>query len=249
MRARHADSIMPNNDGRSFNLTVKIYPGGPPQTRGTSAFLGSVPIGTPVAVPQVRAARWAVWPPSRAKRVGLIAFGVGIAEVLDPLHVLLAESTAEVRLVYASRSRHAILYRHRLQRLLAAHPRRFTVRHCLSRSGDSYSNDGVAREDGQGEAQSSAAGERVSLGRISPAIMREEFGRWAEEDAASEEAEHAPRFLVVGTGRMEHTAWEWLQTLNLGRRPLLLGAPWQPLIRPPRHLDLGTCPARHSGET
>jgi ferredoxin-NADP reductase len=235
---------MPNDDGRSFNLTVKIYPGGPPQTRGTSAFLGSVPVGTPVAVPQVRSARWAIWPPSQAKRVGLIAFGVGIAEVLDPLQTLLAESMAEVRLLYASRSRHAILYRHRLQRLLTAHPRRLTVRHCVSRSGRSYSHEADAREDGQDEAQSLAAGERVSFGRISAAIVREEFGRWAEEGTASDEAEHAPHFLVVGTRRMEHTAWEWLQTLDLGRRPLLLGAPWQPLIRPPQHLDLGTCPAR-----
>jgi hypothetical protein len=228
---------------------VKIYPGGPPHTRGTSAFLGSVSVGSFVAIPQVRAARWSVWPPSQARRVGLIAFGVGIAEVLEPLQLLLAEPAAEVRLVYASRSSHSVLYRARLRRLLAAYPRRFAVRHCLSRAGSSHSHDD--REDGAGEeAQGSTengAGERITIGRISAAVVKEEFGHWARDSTIDEQ--HAPHFLVVGTGRMEHTAWEWLQALGLGRRPLLMGAPWVPLIQPPRHFALATCPAPRLGET
>ena len=146
---------MQNLDGRSFNLTVKIYPGGPPHTRGTSAFLGSVAVGTPVAIPQVRAASWAIWPPSRLRRVGFIAFGVGIAEVLEPLQLLLAESEAEVRLVYASRSSHSILYRHRLQRLLAS--RGWTIE-ALEDIAEETEEEGEA-----GHSEPAAAPEEESL--------------------------------------------------------------------------------------
>ena len=76
--------------GRStFNLTVKIYPGGPPSSRGTSAYLGSVPVGEKVHVPQTRTMAWAVGEMHQVRRVGLVAFGVGIVECLEPAELLL----------------------------------------------------------------------------------------------------------------------------------------------------------------
>ncbi|KAH8045598.1 hypothetical protein JL721_12572 [Aureococcus anophagefferens] len=44
MRVR-AYSARVCDDGASFNVTVKIYPGGPPAKRGTSAFMGALPPG------------------------------------------------------------------------------------------------------------------------------------------------------------------------------------------------------------
>lgn len=79
----------------SFNLTVKIYPGGPPHTRGTSAWLGELKVGSTASVPQTRRIEWAV-APAKARRVGVVAFGVGIVECLLPLATLL-EAGAEAR--------------------------------------------------------------------------------------------------------------------------------------------------------
>ena len=73
------------------HLTVKIYPGGPPQTRGTSAHLGALAVGSTLHVPETRALRWAL-APAEAVSVGMVAFGVGIAECLEPAEMILAAS-------------------------------------------------------------------------------------------------------------------------------------------------------------
>jgi len=94
MRVR-AYSMLVDKAQSSFNLTVKIYPGGPPRTRGTSAWLGALAVGSSASVPQTRRMEWAV-APAQARRVGLVAFGVGIVECLEPMAILL-EAGAEAR--------------------------------------------------------------------------------------------------------------------------------------------------------
>ena len=90
-----AYSMLVDEAQSSFNLTVKIYPGGPPHSRGTSAWLGALAVGSSASVPQTRQIEWAV-APMQARRVGLVAFGVGIVECLEPMAILL-EAGAEAR--------------------------------------------------------------------------------------------------------------------------------------------------------
>ena len=81
-----AYSAIVDADARSFSLTVKIYPGGPPATRGTSAHLGGLRVGASLHVLEGRSLGWAEAAPAR---LGLIAFGVGIAECLEPAELAL----------------------------------------------------------------------------------------------------------------------------------------------------------------
>lgn len=219
-----AYSMLLDERRASFNLTVKIYPGGPPLTRGTSAWLGSLPLGGYAAVPQTRRMEWTV-APETARRVGMVAFGVGIVECLEPLALLLAAG-AEVRVVYASRSERQLLYTAELRELLAAHAPRLSVRHCLSRSEgqeDEEEQQQLAVREG-----ACPAGERRTRGRVDAAMLRDEFGSWAA--AGSEEGAH---FLVVGSGRQERDAWGWLREMQTGGLPvrrLLAGGRWRELV-------------------
>lgn len=216
-----AYSIHLDESANRFNLTVKVYPGGPPATRGTSAYLGSVAIGDFAHVPELREMHWAV-APMEALRVGLVAFGVGIAECLEPAELLLAAG-AQVRFVTSNRREGQILYRERLREWLAAQPERFSVSHCLSREG---AGGGAAHES------SCAAGERIRSGRVSVEVIRHVFGDWASDTSGP-----APYFLVVGTGAMEHSCWASLRAvLGARAKPLLTGTSgWRPLVSSPRH--------------
>ena len=73
-----------------------------------------------------------------------------------------------------------------------------------------------------------SAGERITAGRVSAMTLSEEFvGNWGE--ATAREA----RYLVVGTGQMEHAAWGWLQLLGINAAVNTLlhgGLSWQPLV-------------------
>ena len=171
-----AFSMLLGADGKSalaFNLTVKVYPGGPPHSRGTSAHLGSLRVGDSVHVPQTRGLRW-VAPPAHVKRAGFVAFGVGIAECLEPMEELL-HGGAEVRLLYASRDRASVVHMAELSALLAAHPT-LHVHHFLSRQPEHE------------EAGECAARERFTLRRIDEAAVADEFADWAGSK---------PRFLVT----------------------------------------------------
>jgi len=220
-----AYSALVHVDARSFNLTVKIYPGGPPMTRGTSAFLGSVGIGALVHVPEVRSMRWAT-APAVAKRVGLVAYGVGIAECLEPIELLLASGATDVRLVTSNRREEQILHRERLRALLLAHPGRFAVTHCLSRAAV----DDVSEPRGpeQHAEQSCVEGERIMRGRVDEAIVRQAFGDWATDTSLQ-----APYFLVVGTGAMERSCWTLIRaTFNDRPTPSLIAGStgWRSLV-------------------
>ena len=62
--------------------------------------------------------------PRASDTVGLIAFGVGIAEMLEVAEMLL-EAGSTVRLLYASRNTQQIIYRDVLHALLLKYPSRF----------------------------------------------------------------------------------------------------------------------------
>ena len=104
---------------RSFNLTVKIYPEGRRTRVGPLPSSAQLAMGTLVGCQRQRRcsghATVQVSPLSR--RVGMVAFGVGMAECLEPLELLLSAG-AEVRLLTAVRHESQILYRERLRELL-----------------------------------------------------------------------------------------------------------------------------------
>jgi ferredoxin-NADP reductase len=211
----------------SFNLTVKIYPGEPPRTRGTSAYLGELAVGDWLHVPEVRAMESAM-SPHEVRRAGMVAFGVGVVECLEPLEHLLAAG-AQVRLVVAMRYTHERLYDEELRRLLAAHPSSLSIRYCLSREAlQDGSREHTASVQVSPNAALSAqplpfeAGERATAGRLSRLVVQEEFGAWADEAL----------YLVVGTGVMERAVWTWLGELRVERRHHLLRGVrgWQPLV-------------------
>ena len=245
-----AYSMLVDEISRTFNLTVKVYPGGPPRTRGTSAWLGALPVGASALVPQTRRIEWAV-SAAQATRVGMVAFGVGIVECLEPLELLLAAG-AEVRLVYASRRARDVLYAATLRELLTRHAPRLSVRHCLSRAdADEVGTEAgvaaeAAAEERAGDDPTCPAGERRTRGRVDAATLREEFGAWrrAEDEEeegvegleaqVSEGAWGAAHFLVVGSGRQERDAWGWLRELSRAQRPprrLLAGGRWRELVK------------------
>jgi ferredoxin-NADP reductase len=235
-----AYSMLLDAGRRTFNLTVKVYPGGPPHTRGTSAFLGAAPVGTFVEVPETRAMLWSSSLSPSPRRVGMVAFGVGMAECLEPLELLLTAG-AEVRLLTAYRREPEILYRERLRELLDAHGARLTVRHCLSQGWR------TELRLAEGGSASCPTGERITNGRIDAAVVRQAFGDWSHRPGS---ASVSPlHFLVVGTGQMERSCWAWLQE-ELGvthrQHALLAGSTgWRPLVPSAVAVAGGVCPARH----
>jgi ferredoxin-NADP reductase len=214
MNRDDASFVATNSDAKytSFALTVKIYPGGPPKTRGTSAYLGNVTVGEKVHVPEIRSLGW-THPPSTIRKVGMVAFGVGIAEILEPLKMILSTSPkAEIRLVYAGRNEGQKLYMDELHNLLAEHRGRLSLLHCLSRQKESETVE-------SGEC---VEGENTHYGRLDNMILEEQFGDgWANPTDS--------HFLVIGTREMENSIYSWLRRKGLGKT-LFTGAMWQPFV-------------------
>lgn len=76
----------------NFNLNplfhyLIILKKGPPHSRGTSAYLGTLPIGGSLHIPEMRAMGWSRQPDD-VGRVGMVAFGVGIAEIYGPAKIV-----------------------------------------------------------------------------------------------------------------------------------------------------------------
>jgi ferredoxin-NADP reductase len=214
MNRDDASFVATNSDDKytSFALTVKIYPGGPPKNRGTSAYLGNVTVGEKVHVPEIRSLGW-TQPPSTIRKVGMVAFGVGIAEMLEPLKMILSTSPeANIRLVYAGRNEGQKLYMDELHDLLAEHRGRFSLLHCLSRQKESETVE-------SGEC---VEGENTHYGRLDNIILEKQFGDgWANPTDS--------HFLVIGTREMENSIYSWLRRKGLGKT-LFTGAMWQPFV-------------------
>jgi ferredoxin-NADP reductase len=206
MRVRAYSATM--HDGAPkpyFNISVKIYPGGPPQSRGVSSFLGAVPVGEVVNVPAFRSMSWSMEPrqiAAQERAVGMIAFGIGIAEVIEPAEMLLAAGAKQVRLLYANRNARGMVMHPDVQRLIREYPDRMSVSHFLSRQNETET---------QCPAGSDLPSERFQSRRLDSAAVAEEFGAWFASSVDARRPE--PLFLVVGTGAMNRAAWDWLHQL------------------------------------
>lgn len=131
-----------------------------------------------------------------------------------------------------------MLYRAELSALLAAHPTRFSVRHCISRAE-------ISRAEG-GEVHEARPGEREVSGRVSRGDLLDEFdlargGGWGE----------SALYLAVGAKGMERACWSWLDQTFAGRgldppKRLLRGGRWRSLVPPPE--EEATCAADSHGE-
>jgi len=175
-----------------FQLCVKCYTNG-----FVSAHLCNMEVGQtarisgpfpPFWVPFVRA--------GAAPRVGLIAFGVGITEVLPLAKLELAAGDSEVRLLWANRSPQDTYEVDELKQLERNSNGRFRVVFLFSRV--------------QGEVG-------TLQGRLTQPILQEVFGDWqAGADA---------RFVVVGTKQMKRFGYAMLRDSGfplplIMRRPL-----------------------------
>ena len=218
-----------NMTDRTFELVVKIYPGGPPTSPGVSAYLGKLAVGASAHVPEIRSLDWY----RTSRRVGMLCFGVGLTECIRPATVLLAAG-AEVRMIVANRNAAQAVLLERVHRLLREFPTRFRMRHFLSQS--SASSSSIDEPAARGPTQPGQA--RTSHGRVDAAILAEELGgAWLDGEAAQ-------HFLVVGTSAMEQEVFEMLIASGVFPPPrghpdfLLIKGPvghnsaWEPLSPP-----------------
>ena len=122
-KSRKSFSVSAERKGE-FDLTVKIYPNG-----RASGYLNRLEIGDTVGF----------WPKSRKLRnpgthVALIAYGVGITEILPMAATELAKPEAEqVRLLWASRTPGDTFWRDQIAALEEAYPERFSFAEIISR--------------------------------------------------------------------------------------------------------------------
>jgi len=165
----------------TFDVVVKVYPGGPPTSPGVSAYLGALAVGEYAHVPEIRALDWR----RDSKRVGMVCFGVGITECLGPAAVLL-RAGAEVRMLYANRHAGQIIMREDLIALVSAYPGRFRLRHCLSQPAELPPSWNWEKP-----------GERATRGRVDHKVLRTEFG------GAWSDGHPVQHFLMIGTTAME----------------------------------------------
>lgn len=123
-------SYSPTNvsrDDGTFDITVKIYPGG-----ANSEFLDGMAIGDAIHVS-------GPWPPTKKERnigsaVNLVAYGIGMTEIFEVAKAELEHGDAEsVHLLYANRYPSDLLYQEELSELQRKYPH-FRVTNIFSRA-------------------------------------------------------------------------------------------------------------------
>lgn len=131
-KARSYSPTSPVDRKGSFDLVVKMYPGGT-----ASGHLDSLSIGDEASMSGPGPVPWLALREHRAPQVGIVAFGVGITEaIVVAEHQLLLEgdaSVAKVVLLWANRAWEDTFWHHRLEQLVEAHGERFQLVHALSR--------------------------------------------------------------------------------------------------------------------
>ena len=197
----------------AFTIHVKVYP-----YRGVSEFLGGLPVGASVHVPEIRAMDYA----RSSKRCAMVCFGVGVTECAPAAEDLLLRG-AEVRVLLGFRDSSQVVMGDRFERLAEAHAGRLRVAHFYSRPRD-------------GDVD--AARGRFA-GRIGADAFAAHFGgAWA--DGGGLEHLH-----VVGTSAMERETiavamGSGIIKEKIRGHPLFLlmlgpggdNAPWRPLSPP-----------------
>ena len=225
VRIDHGDTVkvcVPNYKPKSysmsaervgeFDITVKIYPNG-----RASGYLNQVHIGETIDV--FRKGSKVRHP---GNKVGLVAYGVGITEILPMAVAELRKKDAQsVVLLWASRTYGDTFWHEQLRSLKEEHGERFEYVLILS------------REEKEG----------VLHGRITPDVLQKVFvEKWqggeeegeeeggktterkVEQDGSEEEMrEHSVRFLAIGTKEMMRSTDAMLESIGfpMGKHALL----------------------------
>mmetsp|Transcript_19496 Transcript_19496/g.35352 ORF Transcript_19496/g.35352 Transcript_19496/m.35352 type:complete len:287 (-) Transcript_19496:258-1118(-) len=111
-----------------FELLVKVYPDGK-----MGQHLANLPLGQPVEFKHIEF-NVKLQYPFKAKKIGIICGGTGVAPMIQALHALLgtAEDTTEVSMLYGSQLENDILAKDTLDAWATAGKERFALTHVLS---------------------------------------------------------------------------------------------------------------------
>ena len=189
-----------------FDITVKIYPNG-----RASGYLNNVHVGETIDV--FRKGSKVRHP---GNKVGLVAYGVGITEILPMAMAELRKMDAQsVVLLWASRTYGDTFWHEQLRMLKEEHGERFEYVLILSRE----EREGVLR------------------GRITQDVLRKVFvEKWQGEEEGEEEGgktmekkeekdgsekemwEHSVRFLAIGTKEMMRSTDAMLESIGFPMR-------------------------------
>jgi cytochrome-b5 reductase len=141
--------ISPNTVKGSFDLLIKIYPGG-----GASQFAGKLEPGDMVPFKQVKPnVKPFRYPFVGVQKITMLAGGTGIAPMIQALYPILetAGETTQVRLIYSNKSPDDIMLKPELDYLASKHADRFQVIYVVGESDDddrAVANEGWAGETG-----------------------------------------------------------------------------------------------------
>lgn len=134
--------------------------------------------------------------------IGLIAYGIGITEVLHTARHVLTHGAKAVTLVWGNRYREQLVFDEEIQELLSDFPT-FSIRHCISKMTHCSSKD-----DNAVELASPATHVRWTPGRIGATAIEQEFAEWPEAKSS---------FLVVGSREMMLAGWGLLSAHGFDR--------------------------------
>eukprot|EP00177_Eucheuma_denticulatum_P008188 GFKZ01014905.1.p1 GENE.GFKZ01014905.1~~GFKZ01014905.1.p1 ORF type:complete len:307 (-),score=21.32 GFKZ01014905.1:324-1244(-) len=180
-----AKSYTPTSDSKlgEFDLVIKVYRGG-----GTSEWLSSLPLGTPVSFigPLPPPSKKKIYSPGPS--VIILALGIGITKGYTAARAeLRGRPDCNVTLVYCMRFKEESLFEDEIRKLTEQHAGRFR---CIRMT----------------------SGERVAgleHGRITTDIVKKLVADTDKDDV---------RFLVVGTKAMINSVWEMLATIGFSQR-------------------------------
>ena len=186
---------------RQFQIQVKLYRGG-----AVCGHLGALHIGEAAWFAKTRSKPMA----QGVKRVGLIAFGVGISDCVHTAAALLEGGAERVELLHACRSAGEVALAADVAALVAQHPERFAVAYFLSREPEASA----------AAAQLESGGAKVVRVRVDRAALERLFGAWAAPGMSAECA-----FLAAGTRQMNAQTFGLLAEMGLERKLVGRGVP------------------------
>ena len=146
----------------SFDLLVKLYPGG-----RVCGHLGRLQVGESAWLARTRSKPMA----ADVSRAGLIAFGIGISDCIQTATALLVGGADEVRLMHAVRTAAEVTLADEVTALALRHPGRFHATYFLS------------REPAGSDMRQLAGSAAVVRGRLDRAALEAAFGGWARDTA------------------------------------------------------------------
>lgn len=160
-----------------FDITLKVYPSG-----RASGFIDRLKVGDSMHTFGMSAGRRR----NPGRRVGVIAYGVGMTEGLPVARAELEKGDAEeVVLLWASRTMDDTFWLKEIHELTQEYGERFRLVHILSRE----ERDGCLH------------------GRIGPAVLEGVFSGWARESGEA-------RFIPVGTKEVMAMTDGWLASVG-----------------------------------